>query len=82
MEDELFTIIKHFQINNNKIFQNKNIDLYTLGLYMKLCYLANTNGKTEDIYKLGKKEYIDMALQKLKNEKFIRFNGEDLEILE
>ena len=49
---------------------------------MKLCYLANTNGKTEDIYKLGKKEYIDMALQKLKNEKFIRFNGEDLEILE
>lgn len=82
MEEELFTVIKHFQKQEDRILTNKNIDLYTLGLYMKLCYLAENDGNTEDLYSFGKKEYIDFALKKLEKENFIRYKDEDIEILE
>ena len=63
--------IGYTPIENNIIF-DRDIDFYTLGVYSRLLYLIQTNQEQDDLYSLGKPDYIERALEKLEKKGYIK----------
>lgn len=61
---------------------DKKLDNYTIGIYTRLQLLSYFKRPFDEIYQYGNKEYIDRALNKLKEEKYISFSSlDDLKIV-
>lgn len=56
---------------------DKNLDNYSIGIYTRLQLLSYFRRPLNDIYEYGNSQYVDAALQKLKDNGYIDYNIEE-----
>ena len=62
------------------LIMNKELDNYSLGIYLRLDVLCYQQKQVEEIYKYGSKDYVDRALQKLHSLGLIQWDGENIKL--
>lgn len=74
MEKHIFQYVDLEDITtiNNHIILNPNIDVYSLGVYIRLKYLSEHNQNLDDILNCGSEQFVHKALNKLRQENYIK----------
>lgn len=60
---------------------DKDLDFYTLGVYIRLHLLAYYGYNWQKLYEFGNKNFVDKALKKLEETKYIKWDDEQLIML-
>jgi len=74
MEENIFHYVDldNITIISNDIILNPKIDMYTLGVYIKLKYLSETGKDLDEILTFGSEQFIRTALERLRQENYIK----------
>ena len=74
MEENIFHYVDldNITIIRNDIILNPKIDMYTLGVYIKLKYLSETGKDLDEILTFGSEQFIRTALERLRQENYIK----------
>ena len=68
----VYSHAEHYLLVPHAYLWDSDLDFYTIGVYLRLLSLCHFKRCKEDLYKYGKKEYIDNALNKLEKNNYIK----------